>query len=166
TEGFAAPEKIGDPESEKKDRMLATFAMGISNLTIINILGESKSELTKILQIAQIAIVTRPRLEKVGMSPDILVVQHVTEKNATKLSWLAQIFREAFQGALKIVKEKDAHNFECLNILDERIKSKTFLKLFSPFKNGTTAYSPPSKQYCEDVINLYDSIINDCENSQ
>ncbi|KAF0490312.1 interferon-induced very large GTPase 1-like [Gigaspora margarita] len=166
TEGFAAPEKIGDPESEKKDRMLATFAMGISNLTIINILGESISELTKILQIAQIAIVTRSRLEKDGMSPDILVVQHVTEKNATKLSWLAQIFREAFQGALKIVKEKDAHNFECLNILDERIKSKTFLKLFSPFKNGTTAYSPPSKQYCEDVINLYDSIINVCENSQ
>jgi hypothetical protein len=40
-EGLGAPEKVDDPESEKKDRILATFAMGVSNLTILNVLGES-----------------------------------------------------------------------------------------------------------------------------
>ncbi|RHZ71348.1 hypothetical protein Glove_259g11 [Diversispora epigaea] len=41
TEGLDAPEMMGEPESEKKDRMLATFVMGVSNLTILNVLGES-----------------------------------------------------------------------------------------------------------------------------
>ena len=41
TEGLGAPEKMDDPDSEKKDRILATFAMGISNLTILNVLGEN-----------------------------------------------------------------------------------------------------------------------------
>ncbi|CAG8446402.1 16010_t:CDS:2 [Dentiscutata heterogama] len=156
TEGLGAPEKIGEPESEKKDRMLATFAMGISNLTIINILGESMSELNEILKTVQVAIVTMPRLEKAIISPDILMVQHVTEKNSTKLGGLERKFREAFQKALEIAKGKisgmSAHNIDCLNILGARIKNEKFLKLFAPFKNGTSAYSPPSKQYHEDIL--------------
>ena len=35
SEGLGSHEKMGDVEGEKKDRLLATFAMGISNLTII-----------------------------------------------------------------------------------------------------------------------------------
>ncbi|KAF0465723.1 interferon-induced very large GTPase 1-like [Gigaspora margarita] len=50
TEGLCAPEKMGDPKSEKKNRILANFALQISNLTIINILGNSEEELNKILR--------------------------------------------------------------------------------------------------------------------
>ncbi|CAG8456205.1 2512_t:CDS:2 [Cetraspora pellucida] len=167
TEGLGAPEKMEETESEKKDRMLATFAMGISNLTIINVLGESMNELTEILQIA---IVTMARLEKVGISPDIIMVQHVPEKNVAKLSEPEQKFRNALQKALKIVKEKDgdigSQNLECLDIIDSRIKNGKLLKLFSSFKDGATIYSPPSKQYHKDVISLYNSIIGDCENQK
>ncbi|CAG8690980.1 26550_t:CDS:2, partial [Gigaspora margarita] len=161
TEGFAAPEKIGDPESEKKDRILATFCIGISNLTIINILEES----TKILQIVQEAIVTMSCFENVGMLTDILMVQHVTDKNESKLNGLEQKFRNALQETLELAKQY-FNDFECLKILDTRIKNKQLLKLFAQFKNGTTVYSPPSKQYHKDVVDLYDSIINDCEISQ
>ncbi|CAG8649746.1 1038_t:CDS:2 [Dentiscutata erythropus] len=143
TEGLGAPEKMDETESEKKDRMLATFAMGISNLTIINVLGESMNELTEILQIA---IVTMARLEKVGMSPDIIMVQHVPERNTLRLTEPEQMFRNALQKALKIVKEKDnevgSQNLECLDIIDARIKNGKLLKLFAPFKNGATVYSP------------------------
>ena len=45
TEGLGAPEKMDDLESEKKDRILATFVMGMSNLTILNVLGESDGDL-------------------------------------------------------------------------------------------------------------------------
>ncbi|RIB12685.1 hypothetical protein C2G38_2199988 [Gigaspora rosea] len=167
TEGLGAPENMDEIESEKKDRMLATFAMGISNLTIINVLGESMNELTEILQIA---IVTMARLEKVGMSPDIIMVQHVSENNIAKLSEPEQKFRNALQRALKIVKEKDdemgSQNLECLDIIDVRIKNGKLLKLFSPFKDGATVYSPPSKKYHKDVVSLYNSIIDDCENQK
>ncbi|GES87321.1 interferon-induced very large GTPase 1-like [Rhizophagus clarus] len=167
TEGLGAPEKMNDPESEKKDRILATFAIGVSNLTILNVLGESTRDLTEILQIA---IVTMARLEKAEMAPDILMVQHVSERNIAKISEPEEKFRGALREALKIADEQDIEmgifNTDCLKILDERIRNGQLLKPFRPFKNGATAYAPPSEQYHEDVVNLYNSIINDCKNSQ
>ncbi|GES73565.1 interferon-induced very large GTPase 1-like [Rhizophagus clarus] len=167
TEGLGAPEKMDDPESEKKDRTLATFAMGVSNLTILNVLGESMRDLTEILQIA---IVTMARLEKAGMAPDILMVQHISERNKSRLSEPEEKFRVALKDALKIAEEKDIEmgisNIDCLQILDERIGKGQLLKQFRPFKNGATAYAPPSEQYHEDVVNLYNSIIEDCKNSK
>ncbi|RGB30800.1 hypothetical protein C1646_817692 [Rhizophagus diaphanus] len=167
TEGLGAPEKMNDPESEKKDRILTTFAMGVSNLTILNVLGESTRDLTEILQIA---IVTMARLEKAGMAPDILMVQHVSERNIAKISEPEEKFREALREALKIANEQDIEmgifNTDCLHILDERIRNGQLLKPFRPFKNGATAYAPPSEQYHEDVVNLYNSIIEDCKNSK
>ncbi|RHZ83940.1 hypothetical protein Glove_86g224 [Diversispora epigaea] len=167
TEGLGAPEKMNEPESEKKDRILATFAMGVSNLTILNVLGESVRNLTEILQIA---IVTMARLEKAGMAPDILMVQHISERNSARLSEPEEKFRDALQEALKVADEQDTvmgvSSIKCLQILDERIKKGQLLKPFRPFKDGATAHAPPSGQYHEDVVNLYNSILDDCKNSQ
>ncbi|CAG8791551.1 17143_t:CDS:2, partial [Gigaspora margarita] len=73
----------------------------------------------------------------------------------------------ALQRALEIAKEKDcdvgAHNLECFKILNERIKNGRLLKLFSPFKDSTTTYSLLFKKYHEDIVDLYNSIINNCE---
>ncbi|CAG8786142.1 21063_t:CDS:2 [Gigaspora margarita] len=158
TEGLGAPEKMNEPESEKKDLILATFAMGISNLTILNVLGESMRDLTEILQIA---IVTMARLEKADMASDILMAN---------LSELEEKFREALREALRIADEQDTvmgiSSIKCLQILDERIKKGQLLKQFRPFKNGATAHAPPSGQYREDVVDLYNSILEDCKNSQ
>ncbi|CAI2199786.1 5024_t:CDS:1, partial [Funneliformis geosporum] len=167
TEGLGASEKMDDPESEKKNRILATFAMGVSNLTILNVLGESTRDLTEILQMA---IVTMARLEKAEMAPDILMVQHISERNKAKLSEPEEKFRIALQEALKVAEEQDIEmgifNTKCLHILDERIKKGQLLKQFRPFKNGATVYAPPSEQYHEDVVNLYESILADCKNSR
>ncbi|CAG8727785.1 41003_t:CDS:1, partial [Gigaspora margarita] len=164
TEGLGAIEKM---ESEKNDRILVTFAMGISNLTIINVLGESMRDLTEMLQIA---IVTMARLEKADIAPDIKMVQHISERNKAKLSEPEESFRTALQEALKITVEKDMEmgifNAECLKILDKRIKDGKFLKQFRPFKNGATVHAPPSEQYHEDIVDLYNSILDDCKNLQ
>src|SRR6266496_6564112 len=115
TEGLGAPEKMNDPESEKKDRILATFAMGVSNLTILNVLGESTRDLTEILQIA---IVTMARLEKAGIAPDIIMVQHISERNMARMTEPETKFREALREALKIADEQDIEmgisNTDCL----------------------------------------------------
>ncbi|CAG8716522.1 14061_t:CDS:2, partial [Racocetra persica] len=160
TEGLCAPENIGEPESEKKDQKLAKFAMRISNLTIINILGESTRELTKILQ-----IVTKI-LMHLDMSPDILMVQHATENNATKSIDLEPKLQEILQGVLEIAKKENnkigTRNLERLS----KVNNKKLVKLFAPFKDGIAAYSPPSKQYHKDVVEFYNSIIDNCKNSQ
>src|SRR6266542_1848059 len=110
------------------------------------------------------------RLERSGMIPDILMVQHVSERNMTRMSEPEEKFRVSLQDALKLVEEQDVNmgisNTKCLQTLDKRIKNGQLLKQFRPFKNSATAYAPPSEQYHEDVVNLYDSIIDDCKNSQ
>ncbi|RIA96868.1 hypothetical protein C1645_814707 [Glomus cerebriforme] len=77
---FGAPEKMDDPESEKKDRILATLQW--------------------------IAIVTMVHLQKAGMAPDILMVQHISERNVSRLSEPEEKFRAALKDALKIAEER------------------------------------------------------------
>ncbi|CAG8601277.1 8316_t:CDS:2, partial [Racocetra persica] len=158
TEGLGTSGKMGELETKLKDQIIATFVMRISHLTIISILGES--ELNKILKIT---IGTMTRLD---MFPDILMVQHVEEKNMTKLIDLEHEFHAILQEVLETVKKKDskirARNFEYIS----KAKDKKLLKLFAPFKDGITSYSSPSKEYHDDVVDLYNSIIELCNNSQ
>ncbi|CAG8755503.1 5379_t:CDS:1, partial [Ambispora leptoticha] len=137
TEGLGAPEKVNDPEADRKDRLLATFAMGVSNLTLINIFGEYMRDLTEILQIAIIAMA---RLEKAQMAPDIFIVQHLTEKDTSKTASSIDQFCEALQKALEVTDKKDIEmgiaNSKCLNNLNDRIQKGELLKQFHPFKNG------------------------------
>ncbi|XP_061434202.1 interferon-induced very large GTPase 1-like [Lethenteron reissneri] len=167
TEGLGAPEKMNDDDAEKRDRMLATFAMSVSNLTIINILGEYMRELTEILQIA---IVAMARLEMAKMSPDIFMVQHLTERNTSKTSSGHEQFCKALQKALEFTKEKDVDmellDVNCLTNLADRIKKGELLKQFRPFKNGASAGAPPSEEYHNDVVDLYKTILNACQKSE
>ncbi|CAG8563982.1 10873_t:CDS:2 [Ambispora gerdemannii] len=166
TEGLGAPEKVNDPEAERKDRLLATFAMGVSNLTLINVLGEYMRDLTEILQIA---IVAMARLEKAEMAPDIFMVQHLTERDTGKTVGGVDQFCKALQNALEIADKKDVEmgiaNSKCLKNLSDRIQKGELLKQFHPFKNGASAYAPPSEQYHEDITKLYKDILDACKHS-
>jgi hypothetical protein len=92
------------------------------------VLGEYMRDLTEILQIAIVAIA---RLEKAEISPDIMMVQHLTERNIEKISALRQT-----------------------------IASGKLFHQFRPFKNGASVNSPPSEEYHQDVVDLYNSIID------
>ena len=168
SEGLGAPEKMGDIEAEKKDRLLATFAVGISNLAIINVLGEYIKELTEILQIA---VVTMTRLEQADIAPDILMVQHLlAEKNSEKLSQSEETFCEAIQNAIDLAEKKDVQvgvkNAKCLRELFARIQNGTLLTQFHPYKDGATANAPPSEAYHNDVVTLYEKILGCCKSSR
>ncbi|CAG8562505.1 16559_t:CDS:2, partial [Cetraspora pellucida] len=142
--------------------LIDTEGLGVSNLTILNVLGEAMRDLTEILQIV---IVTMARLEKANMAPDILMVQHVSERNIAKLTKPEEKFQNAVQEALKITDKQDTRmgisSMKCLQTLEERIKDGKLLKLFQPFKDGATAHAPPSGQYHDDIVNLYKSILVD-----
>jgi GTPase Era involved in 16S rRNA processing len=167
TEGLGAPEKQNEANAERKDRILATFAMGVSHLTIVNVLGEYMRDLTEILQIA---IVAMARLEKADISPDILMVQHLTERNTEKISGASKLFGEALEKAINLSDEKDVNlgvrNSKCLNTLRETIAMGKLFRQFRPFKNGASVYSPPSEEYHQDVVDLYNSIIDIAQKSK
>jgi hypothetical protein len=167
TEGLGAPEKQNEADAERKDRLMATFAMGVSHLTIVNVLGEYMRDLTEILQIA---IVAMARLEKADISPDILMVQHLTERNTEKISSASKQFGEALEKAINISDEKDVNlgvrNSKCLNTLRQTIALGKLFRQFRPFKNGASVYSPPSEEYHQDVVDLYNSIIGIAQESK
>ncbi len=166
TEGLGAPEKQNEIDAEKKDRLLATFVMGVSHLTIVNVLGEYMRDLTEILQIA---IVAMARLEKADVSPDILMVQHLTERNTEKISSASQRFGESLENAIKIADERDINlgvrDSKCLNKLRQTIALGKLFRQFRPFKNGASVNSPPSEEYHQDVVELYNSILDIAEKS-
>jgi len=168
SEGLGSPEKMGDVEAEKKDRLLATFAMGISNLAIVNVLGEYLKELTEILQIA---VVTMTRLEKADIAPDLMMVQHLqTEKDSDKLSQIEKQFCQAIRNAIELAEKKDvqvgARNAKCVGEIFARIQNGTLLKQFHPYKDGATANAPASEGYHNDVVSLYENILGCCKSSK
>ena len=78
TEGLRAPELSN--KSQNHDNELATFVIGLGNLTLINIMGENPSEMQDILQIVVQAFL---RMKQVKISPSCLFVhQNVGEVTA------------------------------------------------------------------------------------
>jgi len=161
SEGLGSPEKMNDEKSEQNDQLMATLAMGVSDLTMINVFGESITQVTEIMQIAILAMV---RLEKTDMASDILVIQHLQERNELRLSAGKESFcialNEAFNLAQKHCTDMGALDTACLNNLVRRIQSETFLKQFSPLKDGASVNAPPSEAYHKDVVELYKSILS------
>ena len=89
TEGIRAPELMSE-EFEQHDNELATFVIGLADFTIINIYGETPTELSDILQTVLHAFI---RMKEVEKNPGcIFVHQNVTEKFAdTKLKSSKQV---------------------------------------------------------------------------
>jgi GTPase Era involved in 16S rRNA processing len=161
SEGLEALEKICEDNAGKKDRSMATLAMGISHLTIVNVKGENMTSLTDILQIALVAMT---RLVIADISPDILIVQHLDKKDNERLATARSDFNKALNKAFELINEDNNINFgvinpDCLNKLRQTIESEEFFKSFGPFKDGSSVNSPPSDDYHQDIVELYDDIL-------
>lgn len=81
TEGLRAPE-LSSEVLEKHDNEIATFVIGIGDFTIINIYGETPSDISDILQTVIHAFI---RMKEVSKNPGcIFVHQNVTEQLASE----------------------------------------------------------------------------------
>ena len=94
TEGLRAPE-LSSTESFLHDNELATFAIGLADVAIINIYGEAPGDLNDILQTAVHAFI---RMRSVGVN----VSCHFVHQNVTALSVDSKIKfgQQAFQNKL------------------------------------------------------------------
>ncbi|XP_032977101.1 interferon-induced very large GTPase 1-like [Rhinolophus ferrumequinum] len=156
TEGLRAPELSN--KSKNRDNELATFVIGLGNLTLINIFGENPSEIQDILQIVVQAFL---RMKQVKISPSCLFVHQnvgeVTAKDQTmegrrrleqRLDEMAAIAAEQEQCS-DITRFSDVIKFDV----------NTHVYYFAHLWDGNPPMAPPNPRYSHNVQELKTRIL-------
>ncbi|XP_048216030.1 LOW QUALITY PROTEIN: interferon-induced very large GTPase 1-like [Perognathus longimembris pacificus] len=157
TEGLRAPEL--NNKSQKWDNELATFVIGLGNLTIINIFGENPSEMQDILQIAVQAFL---RMKQVKISPSCLFVhQNVGEVAAEDQTMEG---RRRLEQKLDEMTALAAEQEECSHItrFSDVIKfdAQTHIYYFAHLWDGNPPMAPPNPRYSHNVQELKQKILS------
>uniref|UniRef100_A0A672LG36 VLIG-type G domain-containing protein n=1 Tax=Sinocyclocheilus grahami TaxID=75366 RepID=A0A672LG36_SINGR len=156
TEGLRALELSGR-STRHHDNELATFVVGLGNLTLINIFGENPAEMQDILQIVVQAFM---RMKKVNLSPScVFVHQNISdvtagEKNVERRRRLQETLDEMTKLA---AKEEDC-DAECFSDVI-RFDVQKDVKYFAQLWEGCPPMAPPNPTYCENIQELKKTII-------
>uniref|UniRef100_A0A671PJH4 VLIG-type G domain-containing protein n=1 Tax=Sinocyclocheilus anshuiensis TaxID=1608454 RepID=A0A671PJH4_9TELE len=151
TEGLRALELSGR-STRHQDNEMATFVVGLGNLTLINIFGENPSELQDILQIVVQAFM---RMKKVRLNPSCMFVhQNVSEVTAGEKNMEG---RRRLQATLDEMTKLDAKDevfdAECFNdVITFDIQKD--VKYFAQLWEGSPPMAPPNPSYCENIQDL------------
>ncbi|XP_067282711.1 interferon-induced very large GTPase 1-like [Pseudorasbora parva] len=162
TEGLRAPELSGR-STRHHDNELATFVVGLGNLTLINIFGENPSEMQDILQIVVQAFM---RMEKVKLNPSCMFVhQNVSEVTAGEKNMEGRRrLQETLDEMTKLAAEEedcDAESFSDVIKFDAQNDVKYFAHLWE----GNPPMAPPNPNYCENIQELKKTIMSHAEKS-
>ncbi|KAL0198777.1 hypothetical protein M9458_007317, partial [Cirrhinus mrigala] len=155
TEGLRSLELAGK-STRRHDNELATFVVGLGNLTLINIFGENPSEMQDTLQIVVQAFL---RMKKVRLNPScVFVHQNVSdvtagEKNMDGKRRLQETLDEMTKLAAKD-EVCDAERFSDVIAFDVQNDVKYFAQLWE----GSPPMAPPNPNYCENIQELKKSI--------
>ncbi|XP_069461687.1 interferon-induced very large GTPase 1-like isoform X2 [Ambystoma mexicanum] len=151
TEGLRSPE-AENSKSPTCDNELATFVIGLGNMTLINIYGENPCEMQNILEIAVQAFL---RMRKVKLSPSCLFVhQNVGEITAKEKNMEG---RRSLQKKLDemtlIAAQQERCDVKCFNDVI-RFDVNTQIHYFAHLWEGDGPMAPPSPSYSENVQDL------------
>ncbi|XP_024425111.2 interferon-induced very large GTPase 1-like [Desmodus rotundus] len=155
TEGLRAPELSN--KSKNHDNELATFVIGLGNLTLINIFGENPSEMQDILQIVVQAFM---RMKPVKISPSCLFVhQNVGELTAKDQTMegrrqLEQRLDEMTAIAAELEQCSDVTRFTDVIKFD----INTHVYYFAHLWDGNPPMAPPNPRYSHNVQELKSKI--------
>ncbi|XP_063278775.1 interferon-induced very large GTPase 1-like [Prinia subflava] len=155
TEGLRAT-KMGNKQSLSHDNELATFVIGVGNMTVINIFGENPSEMQDILQIAVQAFL---RMKKVNLSPSCLFVhQNVGEATAKERNMEGQRrFQEKLDEMTVVAAQQefcDISSFSDVIGFDVN----THIHYFAHLWEGNPPMAPPNPTYSQNVQQLKSKI--------
>ncbi|KAM5223252.1 interferon-induced very large GTPase 1-like isoform 1-T2 [Hipposideros larvatus] len=156
TEGLRAPELSS--KSKNRDNELATFVIGLANLTLINIFGENPSEMQDILQIVVQAFL---RMKQVKISPSCLFVhQNVGEVTAKDQTMEG---RRRLEQRLDEMAETAAEQEQCSDVsrFSDVIKFdvNTHVYYFAHLWDGNPPMAPPNPRYSHNVQELKTRIL-------
>ncbi|XP_065443437.1 interferon-induced very large GTPase 1 [Chrysemys picta bellii] len=156
TEGLRAIE-IANKLSLNHDNELATFVIGIGNMTVINIFGENPSEMQDILQIAVQAFL---RMKKVNLSPSCLFVhQNVGEISAKGKNMEGQRrLQQKLDEMTVTAAQQEFCDVTCFSDVI-RFDVKTHIHYFAHLWEGNPPMAPPNPSYSQNVQELKSYIL-------
>ncbi|XP_069823068.1 interferon-induced very large GTPase 1-like isoform X2 [Dendropsophus ebraccatus] len=151
TEGLRAVE-LSKKNAVNHDNELATFVIGLGNLTVINIFGENPSEMQDILQIAVQAFL---RMKQVNLRPSCLFVhQNVGEITAKEKNMEGRRrLQEKLDEMTLCAAQQEQCDVTCFNDVIQ-FDVNTHIHYFSHLWEGDPPMAPPNPSYSENVQEL------------
>ncbi|ROJ08808.1 Interferon-induced very large GTPase 1 [Anabarilius grahami] len=159
TEGL----QLAGRSTRHHDNELATFVVGLGNLTLINIFGENPTELQEILQIVFQAFL---RMKKVRLNPTcVFVHQNFSDVTAREKNMEGRRrLKEKLDEMTKLVAKDEVYDAECFSDVtgfDVQYDVKYFAQLWE----GSPPMAPPNPNYCNNLQELKETIITHASKS-
>ncbi|XP_056598808.1 interferon-induced very large GTPase 1-like [Triplophysa dalaica] len=157
TEGLRALELAGR-STRNHDNELATFVVGLGNMTLINIFGENTSEMQDILQIVVQAFL---RMKKIKLNPSCMFVhQNVSDVTAGEKNMEGRRrLQEKLDEMTKLAaKEEDCNTEFFSDVIAFDVKDD--VKYFSQLWEGSPPMAPPNPNYSRNIQELKNIILS------
>ncbi|KAM6913420.1 interferon-induced very large GTPase 1-like [Lycodopsis pacificus] len=162
TEGLRALELEGNATLHH-DNELATFVVGLGNMTLINIFGENPAEMQDVLQIVVQAFM---RMKKIKLSPScVFVHQNVTDIAATEKNMDGKRrLQEKLDKMAQLAAKEEVCDAECFSDVIAFDVQKD-VKYFAQLWEGSPPMAPPNPGYSESVQELKTTILSKAKQS-
>ncbi|XP_037544424.1 interferon-induced very large GTPase 1 [Nematolebias whitei] len=157
TEGLRALELEGNTTLHH-DNELATFVVGLGNMTLINIFGENPAEMQDVLQIVVQAFM---RMKKVNLSPScVFVHQNVTDIAAAEKNMEGKRrLLEKLDKMAKLAAKEEMCDVKCFSDVIAFDVQKD-VKYFAQLWEGSPPMAPPNPGYSESAQELRKVILS------
>ncbi|KAK3524765.1 hypothetical protein QTP86_002927 [Hemibagrus guttatus] len=157
TEGLRALELAGK-STQHHDNELATFVVGLGNLTLINIFGENPAEMQDILQIVIQAFL---RMKKVRLNPSCLFVhQNVGDITAGEKNMEGRRrLQEKLDEMTKLAAKEEDCEADCFSdVIEFNVQNDVYY--FAQLWEGSPPMAAPNPSYSRNVQDLKKAIFN------
>ena len=159
TEGLGAPEYR---QNKTHDNEIATFVLGISDLAIINVFGESPIGIEDFLQVSITALM---RMNLAQFHPSVVFVhQNCDPSSETRDIKGRYSFMKTMDNVVsdhaKLIQKSD--KFSCFQDVVDVYLEDDFV-FFPPFLEGAAPMSPPSRDYSLSCFDLRSCILSKME---
>ncbi|XP_035853062.1 interferon-induced very large GTPase 1-like [Sander lucioperca] len=163
TEGLRALELEGNTTLHH-DNELATFVVGLGNMTLINIFGENPAEMQDVLQIVVQAFM---RMKKVKLSPScVFVHQNVRDFAAAEKNMDGKRrLQEKLDQMAKLAAKEEVCDAECFSDVIAFDVQKD-VKYFAQLWEGSPPMAPPNPGYSESIQELKTFILSKASQSK
>ncbi|XP_028403249.1 interferon-induced very large GTPase 1-like [Dendronephthya gigantea] len=158
TEGLTGS---SDPQLRERDNELVAFAIGLADVTIVNIMGESSNEMKDFLGIAVHAFLKMKLVEENNKMSCKIVHQNVAAADAEeKLAGnRLELMKDLDKMAELAATQENCKKFNNFNdIISFNEREDVFY--LPPFKSGNPPMAPVNPQYGRDVQTIKNGIIS------
>ncbi|KAL6483806.1 hypothetical protein MHYP_G00086780 [Metynnis hypsauchen] len=156
TEGLQSLELSGK-STFSHDNELATFVIGLANMTLINIFGENPAEIQDILLIVIQAIL---RMNKLHLNPRCMFVhQNISDIKALEKNMEGKIhLQEKLDQITVSVGKTEGRDVKCFSDVI-KFNIQTDVHYFAQLWEGNPPMAPPNPRYSENAESLKQAIL-------